>query len=365
MNHSFKKFTATLLTVILLMVLSVPFSAYAQKGTLGTENPRLTATFKDGDDIVVDGNELEAGSYTVDIHLSGMKTVSIFQITANISNMVINNVSTIADSDSSFSCGAIVNEDDSFVAILASENDDTSAIADGAVMVTLDVTIDTAGDFEEFFVLSTDPDLTFIEADYGDGYDDAYVCTVNSTQPYANITFDMSPSLAKKTFTVSGKISIATDLEATEGEVGVTGITVSVVGTDISTTTASDGSFTLYGVPEGTYTLLIAGDTTIDRTVTINVTEDMALPSIPIIICDYNGDRLVDDLDKTKFNTSFAGEFYIYCDFNADGVTDDLDKISFNVFYGNGEIQYPDLTFQLSVMIIQIFYGGKFNGKII
>ena len=345
MNHSLKKFTATLLTVILLMVLSVPFSAYAKAGTLGTENPRLTATFKDGDDIVVDGNELEAGSYTVDIHLSGMKTVSIFQITANISNMVISNVSTIADNDSSFSCGAIVNEDDSFVAILASENEDTSAIVDGAVMVTLDVTVDTAGDFEEFFALSTDPDLTFIEADYNDGYDDAYVCTVNSTLPYANITFDMSPSLAKSTFTVSGKISIATDFEATLGEVGATGITVSVVGTDISTTTAANGSFKLYGVPEGTYTLLIAGDTTVDRTVTINVTEDMTLPTIPIVICDYNGDGMVDSLDLSTFSSSYCGEYYIYCDFNADNLTDSLDLSVFSAFYGNGEIQYVDLTF--------------------
>lgn len=349
MKISLKRFCAALLMLIFASICCVPFLAYAQTGTLGTEAPYLYATFKDGDDIVADGNGLEAGRYTVDIHLKGMKSVSIFQITAVTNNITINSVSTIADVDNTFSCGAIVNENDSFVAVLATENDDTSVITDGAVMVTLDVTVSVAGDFANMFVLSTDPDLTFIEADYGDGVEDAYVCTENEGMSYALMTYDMSPVLAPTTFSVNGVITIAESADGTLGTIGIGGITVSVDGTDISAVTADDGSYTLSGLEKGTYTLSISGQTTIDRNVTLVVDGDKSVASVPVVICDYNKDTYVDNTDKSDFNSTFGtnkedAEYNVYCDLNQDGFVDNTDKATFNVLY-NVTVSYIDVTF--------------------
>lgn len=350
MVKSFKKFYATLLMVILIMVFSAPFTAFAQAGTLGTESPVLSATFKDGDDVVVDGNNLEAGSYTVDITLSGMKAVSIFQITANISNITINSVKTIADADSSFSCGAIVNENNSFVAILASENDGTSAIADGAAMVTLNVTVNQAGDFANMFALSTDPDLTFVEADYGDGYDDAYVCTENTGAKYALMTYDMSPDLAPSTFDVKGQIMIAEDAIGTATESGIAGITVSIDDTEISAVTDENGYYTLSGLAEGTYTMSIAGETTIDRKVTLIVTPEKAdekaeisVNKVGVVICDYYKDGAINASDAVSFASYLKSDYYLYADLYVDGAVNASDAVNFSSFIGL-DIQYENVT---------------------
>lgn len=347
MKNSLKRFCAALLTLIFASICCVPFFAFAQTGTLGTEAPYVYATFKDGDDIVADGNELEAGRYTVDIHLKGMKSVSIFQITAVTNNITINSVSTIADVDNTFSCGAIVNENDSFVAVLATENDDTSVITDGAVMVTLDVTVSVAGDFANMFVISTDPDLTFVEADYGDGVEDAYVCTENEGMTYALMTYDMSPVLAPTTFSVNGSITVAESIDGTLGSVGIGGITVSVDGTDISAVTANDGSYTLSGLEKGTYTLSISGQTTIDRKITLVVDGDKSVEAVPVVICDYSRDTYVDNTDLLVFNNSYGSDkeselYNLYCDFNQDGFVDNTDALLFNTFY-NSSIQYEEV----------------------
>lgn len=348
MKNSLKRFCATLLTLIFASICCVPFFAYAQTGTLGTEAPYLYAAFKDGDDIVAEGNELEAGRYTVDIHLKGMKSVSIFQITAVTNNITINSVSTIADVDNTFSCGAIVNENDSFVAVLASENDDTSVITDGAVMVTLDVTVSVAGDFADMFVLSTDPDLTFVEADYGDGVEDAYVCTENEGMTYALMTYDMSPVLAPTTFSVNGVIAISQNIDGTVGEIGVGGITVSVDGTDIFAVTADDGSYTLSGLEKGTYTLSISGQTTIDRNVTLVVDSDKSIGVIAVCVFDFNRDSFIDNTDSGQFNIAFDSQsgdenYNKYCDVNGDGYVDNTDMGIFNSFIDE-TVNYAEIT---------------------
>lgn len=348
MKNSLKKFYATLLMVILIMVFSAPFTAFAESGTLGTESPVLSAVFKDGDD-VVDGNELVAGNYTVDIILSGMKAVSVFQITANVSNMTINEVSTIADSDNSFSCGAIVNENNSFVAILASENDSTSAIENGTAMATLDVTVES-GDFADMFAVSTDPDLTFVEADYGDGYDDAYVCTVNTDKQYAQMTFDMSPELTASTFSVTGQVMIADDETGAESAFGIGGITVSIDDTTISAVTDENGYYTLTGLAEGEYTMSIVGETTIDRKVTLIVTPEKAdekgeitLNKVGIVICDYNKDKEVNATDIAEFSDIYSGNYSIYADFNADKEVNATDIALFSSFIG-ANVNYENVT---------------------
>jgi hypothetical protein len=351
MSKTFKKFYATLLTVILIFTISVPVVVFALTNSLGSENPSLTATFADADGTVYDGNNLEAGSYTVNINLSGMQAVSIFQLTASYTDdIAINSVSTIADNDSSFSCGAIVNEDNSLVVILASENDENSVIADRTAMVTMDVTVNTAGDFEDYFVVNTDEDLTFIEANYSEGFDDAYVCSENSDSQYANLTYDMSPDLSTTTYNVTGQVTIAEDLEGTKGSSGIIGITASVDvnGVAVTATTDEDGYYTLTGLPEGIYTVTFSGDTTIDRTATLTVSAEKAtdgvitVSAVPICICDYVKNGVVDLYDFIKFKQSISGEYNVYCDLVVNNEINFYDSIMFKKFF-NSTVDYVDV----------------------
>lgn len=347
MKNSIKKFYATLLTVILILACSVPFFANAQQGTLGTENPKLTATFIDTNGQEVDGNNLTAGSYTVKINLSGMQAVSIFQLTASFTqDITIKSASTIGGT---FSCGALIYDKSPFVAILASKNADTTPIQkDGTVMITMNVTVANAGDFANFFKVSTDPDLTFVEADYRDGTTDAYVCSENTTAKYPNLTYDMSPDLAPTTFDVKGQIAISKDVTGDAHSGGIVGITVAVEGTDVSAVTDSNGNYTLPALKEGTYTLTISGDTTVDRTVTLIVSADKAVAGeinvelVPVVVCDYNHDGRINTTDVAIFGTRFS-ESDVYTDLNCDAKFNTTDVAMFGSFVGQ-TIQYSSVT---------------------
>jgi hypothetical protein len=354
MKINSKNLFAALLTVILTLNIVVPFQVYAQSDTLGTESPSFKATFTDSNNNVADGNSLDTGVYTVSIKLFGMKTVSVFQLTANYTDdITINSVSTVADTDSSFSVGAVKNENNSLVVVLASENDDTSAITDGEAMVTMTITINKSGDFSEYFVISADPELTFIEADYADGFDPAYVLVGNEETddyfPY--ITVDMSPAVATDSYSVTGQITIATNLDGSQGDTGIVGITASVDvnGETVSAVSDENGYYTLSGLPEGVYDMVLSGPTTIDRNVTLTVSADKAVDGIitvsavPICICDYVKNGIVNAYDKTVFNNAFYGEYNVYCDLIPNNVINAYDKTVFNTFFNN-DVEYVDVT---------------------
>lgn len=344
MSNTFKKFCATLLTVILILSVSVPFFAFGGTEALDPEiKPAITATFTDADGTVYDGNNLVAGEYIVNIMLSGMSTVSIFQIDANYTDdIAINSISTIADTDTSLECGADVIEDNSLIAIIATKNDDYSVIADPATMITMNVTVRTDGDFANYISFNTDPDLTFIEASYAQGFDDAYVWEGNTDSSFATVSIDMSPVPGASTYDVTGQIVIATDSNLSTANMGIVGITVSVDGTDISAVTDNDGYYTLSGLEEGTYTLSIAGPTTIDRTVTLEVSSDKTVEALPMVICDYNHDGFINNGD-TAFFGGYIADYYVYADINADGFVNNGDTAFYGGFVGE-TINYQDVT---------------------
>lgn len=352
-SKTMKKFYATLLTIVFVFSVSVPFCANAQPGTLGTESPNITATFTNSTGDVCDGNQLSAGEYNVQLVLSGMSYVSLFQITANTTaDIVINSVTTVADNNAEFSVGGFQNEDNKLVVVLLSENEDTTAVSpSGETMITLNVTVNTPGDFADYFVVSDDFDLTYIEADFNDGYEPSYVVNTNTADDihYPNISVDMSPVPTADTFDVTGQITIAEDINGASGTYGIVGITVSVDGTDISAVTDENGYYTLPGLAEGTYTLSISGSTTIDRTATLTVSADKAtngiinIVAVPIVICDYNKDGTVNSTDVGAFVDHYSEGTYVYADFNVDKTVNSTDIGPFLTFNGM-VIQYNSVA---------------------
>ncbi|MFR5033753.1 MAG: carboxypeptidase-like regulatory domain-containing protein [Eubacterium sp.] len=149
---------------------------------------------------------------------------------------------------------------------------------------------------------------------------------------------------------ITGKITIATSLDGGASDTGISGINLTVKTADDSTVatavTDSNGDYTLADIPAGEYKMLISGETTIDRTVTLVVSESKDVSSVSIAICDYNHDGSIDGLDKLSFYKAFSGgaeDYNLYCDFNKDNAIDGLDKLTFFTFFGN-EVKYADVT---------------------
>ncbi|MFR5370732.1 MAG: SdrD B-like domain-containing protein, partial [Eubacterium sp.] len=223
-------------------------------------------------------------------------------------------------------------------------------------MVSLNITVNTPGDFANYFSLNTDPERTYIGADLGDGYDSAYTCVESADvqapsdrKYYPNITHDMSPDISVKTYDVKGQITIATNLDGTAGTTGIVGITASVAVGDKTVTATSDsqGYYTLSALPEGTYTVTFSGSTTVDRTATLVVSADKAdsnglitVSAVPICICDYVKNGEIDGFDKINFMKYLTNDEYdVYHDIVANSKVDGFDKVQFQSFL-NQKIVY-------------------------
>ena len=360
MNFLKKKVLPILLACIVILLAAVPqISVFAEKGTLGTENPVWKASFLDSDGNAADGNSLLAGEYTVNLNLYGMKTVSVLQISATYTDAVtVNSCKTIAQSKSALFRDIIKKENDNeFDAVVAAYNSDSVItavdIADGETMVSLNITVNTPGDFANYFSLNTDPERTYIGADLGDGYDSAYTCVESADvqapsdrKYYPNITHDMSPDISVKTYDVKGQITIATNLDGTTGIVGITA-SVAVGDKTVTATSDSQGYYTLSALPEGTYTVTFSGSTTVDRTATLVVSADKAdsnglitVSAVPICICDYVKNGEIDGFDKINFMKYLTNDEYdVYHDIVANSKVDGFDKVQFQSFL-NQKIVY-------------------------
>lgn len=141
-------------------------------------------------------------------------------------------------------------------------------------------------------------------------------------------------SVGPKTISVSGTINIATNLDGTQSSAGIGGIDILANGVVVATS-ASDGTFTA-NVPVGTTELTIHRDkVTVDRTVTLSGNSDISGVKIPVAICDYNGDNLINATDFMTFVSAYTGEYNVYCDFNGDNVVNGTDYMTFVSFYNN------------------------------
>ena len=175
-------------------------------------------------------------------------------------------------------------------------------------------------------------DKAYYQADKAENYtaqiSDCY--NADTALQYAEINLEPVPPVVN--INVSGKIVVATDVTGTSYTTGIGGINI-YLGDEVVATSAADGTFTAV-VPVGTTELKIAGDTTIDRTVTLSGDADVTDAVIPIVICDYNRDGNVNPADMVTFGSAFGGTYNIYCDFNVDGNVNPADMVIFSGFFG-------------------------------
>ncbi len=340
--NTLRKFFAALM-LLSFAIFCAPMCAAAQTGTLGEESPYLYCSYYNQNGDAVDGNALTSGEYRVDVVLSGMENAAImqFEATANLSSGVLTDLSvlsTYADTDNSFEEAAAEFIDDGQLAvILVSNNQDTSPIdSNGTVLASLSATINCNGtiDFNDYFNFVTDSDLTFFEADFGDG-DDCYALSEGVGIAYTvyPMTADVTPDFNNE-ITVSGTVLISTNQYGSAGAFGARGINFKVDGEYVkdsggnnAVTSSVDGHYGEFEitVPAGTTEITLTGDSTIDRTVTLSGNADISGVSIPIVYCDYNKDEKVNSLDDGTLKRNI-GLLDSRFDLNIDGKVNALDS---------------------------------------
>lgn len=340
MKHTFKSFLTTpfVCLILIISIFALPFNANAEAGTLGTETPELSCAFTDANGKSADGNRLQAGTYYVDVVLSGMKAVSIVELTATYDSEYISSLSvlsTYADEHDGMKKGGQKIENNTVSVFQVAESDDASTIdINGTVLVSLSVTVASSCDFADVFAFSKNPSLCFIEASYKDGYEDCYVLdtSVQTTCKTYPMTADASPYYLVTEFDVTGNVTVAKELTGAATTAPASGITVTIKGTDKSTVTAEDGSYSFTGLNIGEYTLVFSGAHTIDREVTLKVERENAdydqitVDNVGICVVDYNKDGKINSTDVALFSK-------FKTDLNGDGQFDESDTEIFKSFF--------------------------------
>ena len=352
MKKTLFRIMITALSIVLVLA-AMPFTASAEAVALGNESPFISATFRDSNGDEVDGNSLAANAtYTVDLAVSNISSIAIFNLTADIDNINITNVTSIAEVENSgFEYGGykIDTDNNRFVIVISTVNNTTYTELDGeTVMVTLTVETSTDGDFADFFDISTDRNHTFIIANFEEGNEAAYVhtsCEQTATD-FPFLSFDMSPS---SSVTVTGTVKVATEETGTnfQADSKVANATIDVLdSTDAvvaTTTTDADGQFTIV-VPSGGVALRITKYCVIERTITLSGNEVTDFTNIPVVAVDYSSNGGFDPTDKAQFNAGFAAQ-NADMDLNGNGGFDPTDKATFKYFMQTGiKVAYADFT---------------------
>ena len=131
-------------------------------------------------------------------------------------------------------------------------------------------------------------------------------------------------------FTVSGMITIAEDSEGSSGSYGIGGIEI-YMGDDLLGTSAEDGTFEIK-VPKGEPVgLTLKGESTVERSITINGDADVTNINIPVVVVDYMKDGKVDYRDVAIFVDFIDAPeaFNVYADLLKDGKVDYRDVALF------------------------------------
>lgn len=327
---------------------------------MGTEKPHLSCTFTDSEGKAADGNALSAGDYTVSFTLSGMQSFAVMQYTMSYDAAVLTvngHSDLLSDSkpDQLRGLGAagvlVQNGTINFGFITRVDQIATTTAIDaaGQLLLKLQVTVATEApvDFAKIVTLDTDPNQTFIEADYADYADygtadqDCYAL-VTAFDGYNATLYPMTADLSPATgHAVTGRVLA---LANTSGKVAGSAFTVIgcdvLINGEVVATTGADGVFTIPFLAAGTYTATLSYAYGYDRDIEITVADgDVDLGTYGMVVCNFKKDATVDASDYSAYKratgkSSSDDAYNAACDFNHDGNIDATDYSIYKAFTG-------------------------------
>lgn len=339
------------LIIMVMLFIFCPISANAETGTLGNEKPYVYFSYeKDG--VAVDGNKLTAGEYDVKIHLTGMKSCSVFQLSAKYDTSVVTPAkevtSLISDgTDSGFESMGYVLANGEIVFGLVSTRDDCTAIENDTVFAAFKATFSQDCDAADYITITAEPRYTFVQADYGDGFGDEYTpATATDFPDYQGKLYamqcDVTPQFGHD---VSGSIVVMTSPRGDTVNTAAYGEYDVKIYTDaertneltdkaVTSVTSVDASgkrtntFTIKGLVPGTYYASVSYDYALTRNdITIVVADnDITDAVIPVVACDYNRDNIVNIVDVREVKVATSVENApMYYDLTGDNIVNIVD----------------------------------------
>lgn len=349
-----------LIMLIAIMLVSFSHATIASAAQAGA-TPKIYCTYTDENGVDVDGNKLTAGTYEINFVAEGFEKLSVVQLTATVSEgAAVNSIdSLLSDTSSDLASMGTVNSDGNLVFGFVPDTDNNGMSVSGAVtLATVKMTFDSACDAANYISVSSNPNLTFVSTDYSIENNDEYALVDTFDDYNGALTLmecDVTPVISASACSISGKIVMANDILGSCSEFGVRGITVNVKNNDniiASALTGDDGTYTL-SLPTGEYSMTISGPTTVDRTVTLIVSEDKVVDPVGVIITDYNHDGFVNGTDLGMYlvyHNKDDGdipeemkELKAYYDLSNDGFVNGTDLGMYLTFHNNG-ITYDNVT---------------------
>ena len=303
---------ATFTAIVSAFVGPQAVSAETQQGALGTQKPAISAAYMDDLGTVYDGNALQPGSYDMVISVSDLYSIAQLGFTASYQEDLLSFdllgeelLSDTAAYEEEMNGAVMDRQNGTFSFFLVTENPDKTVLSDnGADLLTIGITVkgDAPVDMQDVITVNTDPNLTFIDVDYGDTQGDwpnvVFDCyALSAPESYQAtvypMTCDLSPDLTQY-YTVSAYIGALAEPDDAFGTYATTGATVSIEtedGTPISAVTDSTGKFVLEKVPNGTYIATVTYKYGFTRTFTIIVdgADIESNTMIGIVACNWDG----------------------------------------------------------------------------
>ena len=324
LNKRKKRICVAMVSVLICAMLSIgAVSANAAESTLGTQTPAITATYTDANGEAADGNALASGTYEMAIVVSDLAAISQMEFTATYDSAVLSfgRAVTATEAYPSLNSYGPKTANARFIYGLTSAEKTETVLSDnGAVLLTVEITVttDSTVDMAEVMTVDENPDFTFIEVSFADRVPsgDSYIYNCYALGTAENfpgetypMTCDLSPEISTG-YTVSAYVGALASPEDEYGSYATTGATVTITTEDgeISAVTDNDGKFVLENVPNGEYTATITYKYGFDRTFTIivNGADIVSDTMVGIVGCNWDGNDLINVNDYGLYSKSVS-----------------------------------------------------------
>ncbi len=347
-----------------VIFISLPSIVNAQTSSLGSEEPYIYFVYeKNGEQ--VDGNNLEAGEYNVSVFVSDYTNSSVLEVTANYDTEKVSvapePVMLLSDNAADVESMGYLLENGKMVFGFVSTNEENTAFTESDVLIAeLKITFAEACDAADYITVSDNPNFTFAQVNYTDGYNDEYSLALNSDYSDYNgilylMTCDVTPSFGHN---VRGSLVVMTNNKGATNGVPVVGeYTVSVYADQEKTklikevkssNNETENYFVIDQLSNGTYYASITSTYAIARdNIVIKVSgNDIVAAPIPIVCCNFDGNTSISPADAIAiYNAKSLDETNAYLNLDGNSTISPADAV---IVYGcsNGNINYVPITIE-------------------